>query len=52
MPVGRRCLGLVVFFGFDRVRDVQAQFAEFQAQGLPGNPQQAGSLVLIAAGVL
>ena len=42
----------VVFVGFDGLRDVQPQIAEFQAQGLPGDPQQAGGLVLIPAGVL
>jgi hypothetical protein len=34
------------------VRNVQAQVAEFESQGLPGDPQQAGGLVLIPAGVL
>ena len=31
---------------------MQPQVAELQAQGLPGDPQQAGGLVLIPAGVL
>jgi hypothetical protein len=34
------------------VRDVQPQLAEFQAQGLPGDAQQAGGLVSVPAGVL
>ena len=33
-------------------RDVQPQLAELQAQGLPGDPQQAGRPVLIALGIL
>jgi hypothetical protein len=45
-------LGLVVLVGFDRVRDVQSQVAEFQAQVLPGDSKQAGGLVLIPASVL
>ncbi len=31
---------------------MQPQVAEFLAQGLPGDPQQAGGLLLIATGVL
>ena len=31
---------------------MQPQVAEFLAQGLPGDPQQAGGLVLIPTGVL
>src|SRR5262245_27431804 len=41
----------VVFVGFHRVRHAQAQFAEFRAQGLPGDAQQEGGPVLIPAGV-
>ena len=37
----------VVFVGFHRVRHAQAQFAEFRAQGLPGDAQQEGGSVLI-----
>src|SRR5262249_4598805 len=37
---------------FDGMRDLQAEVAEFLAQGLPSNPKQAGRLVLIPAGVL
>jgi hypothetical protein len=33
--------GLVVFVGFNRVRDVRAPVAESLAQGLPGDAQQA-----------
>src|SRR6266487_1243303 len=32
---------------FNGVREVQSQVAEFLAQGLPGDPQQAGGLVLV-----
>jgi hypothetical protein len=32
----------VVVVGFNRARNVQAQISELRAQGLPGNPQQAG----------
>ena len=39
------------FVGFHGVRDVQPQVPELQAQGLPGDPQQAGGLVLIAVGI-
>jgi hypothetical protein len=42
----------VIFLGFDGVRDVQPQVAEFLAQGLPGDPQQAGGLVLVPTGEL
>ena len=47
---GKYALGLVLFLRFDGVSDVQAQFAAFQAQGLPGDPQQAGGLVLVPPG--
>src|SRR5438105_3218591 len=40
------------FGGFDGVRDVQSQLAELDAQGLPGDSQQSGGLMLIAPGVL
>src|SRR5437588_11834375 len=42
---------LVIVVGFDGVRDVQTQFAEFHPQRLAGDPQQAGGLVLVAASV-
>ena len=47
----RRFLGRV-FFCLDGARDGQPQVAEFQAQGLPGDPQQQRGLVLTPAGVL
>ena len=34
-----------------RGRDRQLQVTEFQAQGLPGNSQQEGGLMLTASGV-
>src|SRR4051812_45856165 len=45
-------LRLVVFVGLDGVRNGQPQVAKFLAQGLPGDPQQAGGPVLIPPGVL
>ena len=39
-------------FCFRGARGGQPQVAEFQAQGLPGDPQQQGGLVLTPAGVL
>ena len=42
-------MGRVVNFGFNRACNLKPQLAEFQAQGLPGNPQQAGGLVLLLA---
>jgi hypothetical protein len=52
MGVGDEVLGRVVNFGFNRACNLKPQLAEFQAQGLPGNPQQAGGLVLTASSVL
>src|SRR5436190_7668815 len=43
---------LTVVFNFQGVRNVQPQVAEFLAQGLSGDPQQAGRLVLTPARVL
>jgi len=51
-PTWRAVLGRVVFVGSNGVRDVQSQVAEFLTQGLPGDPQQAGGLLLIPTGVL
>ncbi len=45
-------LSQVFFLGFNGVGDVQAEVAEFLAQGLAGDAQQAGGLVLIPPGVL
>jgi hypothetical protein len=39
--------GLIVV-GLDGVPHVQSQVAEFLAQGLPGDAQQPGGLVLVA----
>src|SRR5262245_52133175 len=47
----RAALRQVVFVGFNRVGNMQAQVAELRAQGLPGNPQQEGGPVLVPAGV-
>ena len=52
MRFTKAVLRLVVFISLDRVCDMQSQFAEFLAQGLSGDPQQAGRLMLIPAGVL
>src|SRR5271166_2044552 len=38
---------LRVFFGLELVREVESQLAEPPAQGLAGNPQPAGGLMLI-----
>jgi hypothetical protein len=38
--------------GFNRLRNVQAEVSQLRAQGFPGNPQQAGGPLLVAAGVL
>ena len=45
-------LWLVVFVGFHGLRDGHPQIAELDAQGLPGDSQEAGGLVLISAGEL
>ena len=41
-----------VSFRFARARGGEPQVAEFQAQGLPGDPQEQGGLVLTPTGVL
>src|SRR5437762_13879825 len=41
-----------VSFGFGGARGGGPQVAEFQAQGLPGDPQEQGGLVLTPPGVL
>jgi hypothetical protein len=43
---------LIVFISLNGVGDVQSQFAEFLAQGLPSDPQQTGGLVLIPLRIL
>jgi hypothetical protein len=43
----RAVLSRIVFLRFAGVRDRQPQVAEFQAQGLPGDPQYEGRLLLI-----
>jgi hypothetical protein len=45
-------LWLVVYVGIRGVRDAQPQLAESEAQGLAGDPQNAGGLVLTAVAVL
>ena len=42
----------VVSVRLSGVRDRQTEVAELLAQGLPGDPQQEGGLVLAPAGVL
>src|SRR5438132_4681726 len=42
----------VVLIGLDGVRDLQSQAPELQAQGLPGDPQQAGRLLQLRLRVL
>ena len=39
-------ISLIVFFSFNRMRDVQADFAEFLPQRLAGDPQQPRCLTL------
>ncbi len=39
--------GLRVFFGLELAREVESQLAEPPAQGIAGNPQPAGGLMLI-----
>jgi hypothetical protein len=41
----------VVIIRLNRVRHVHAEVAELQPEGLSGNPEQPGCLVLAAAGV-
>lgn len=42
----RQSLWLVIVLGFRGTGGLQAQLADFQAKGLPGNPQQAGRVPL------
>ena len=50
--VSQAVLRLVVIAGIRGVRDVQPQLAESETQGLAGDPQHAGGLVLTAVRVL
>ena len=50
--VHRAALSRVIFFSLSGARDGQPQVAEFQAQGLPGDPQQASRLLQIPSRVL
>ena len=50
--IGSPILRFVFLVGFDVARDVQPQVAELQPERLPGDPQQAGRLVLIPLGIL
>jgi hypothetical protein len=50
--VTQAVLWLVVYVGIRGVRDVQPQLAKSEAQGLAGDPQHAGGLVLTAVRVL
>ena len=43
---------MVVFAGFNRVRNVQAYVLKLRAQGPPGDAHQEGGPLLIPAGVL
>ena len=52
MGVGDEALDRVVSFSFNSACNLKPQLAKFQAEGLPGNPQQAGGLVLTALSVL
>jgi hypothetical protein len=50
--VTQAVLWLVVYVGIRGVSDVQPQLAESEAQGLAGDPQHAGGLVLTAMRML
>jgi hypothetical protein len=52
MRVGEAVLVGIVLAGFEPASEVKPQFNEPAAQGVPGNPQPAGGLKLIPAGIL